>query len=138
MYTQSIPEVVALKATHSPSSNEQTTSHLVCYCNFGHHLVLRYFLSFLLCVRHSFPLAFLLLYNKKSPSLLKKEKQTNKKKESGSCGDMKRTFFYQINVNCKGPQTYRVFSHDVTAAILVFQNNKKGSHVGVPRQSCGS
>ena len=32
---------------------------------------------------------------------------------------------------------YRVFSHDVTAAILVSQNNA-GGHVGVPNQSCGS
>ena len=33
---------------------------------------------------------------------------------------------------------YRVFSHDVTAAILVSQNKWIGGHVGVPNQSCGS
>lgn len=58
MYIETIPDAVALKVTHSPSSNEQKISHLVCYCNFEYYVVLRYFLSFLLFVRHSFPLAF--------------------------------------------------------------------------------
>ena len=32
----------------------------------------------------------------------------------------------------------RAFSHDVTAAILVFQNNETAAtYVGVPRQACG-
>ena len=38
-------------------------------------------------------------------------------------------------------QNHRVFSHDVTAAILMSQNNETaamGGHVGVPNQSCGS
>ena len=35
-----------------------------------------------------------------------------------------KNIFYQITINCKGPQTYRVFSDDFTAAILVFQNNE--------------
>ena len=33
---------------------------------------------------------------------------------------------------------YRAFSHVVTAAKLVLQDNGTGDHVGVPRQSCGS
>ena len=32
----------------------------------------------------------------------------------------------------------KAFSHDVTAAILVLQNNEAAAtHVGVPRQACG-
>ena len=115
MYTQTIPEGVALKATHSPSSNEQTISRLSRLCLF-----------FCLSVFVSHWLIY--CYIIKSHSLLKKEKQTNKqtKKKSGSCGNIKSTFFYQviININCKRPQTYRVFSHDVTTAKLVFQNNE--------------
>ena len=33
---------------------------------------------------------------------------------------------------------YKVFSHEVTAAILVSQNNEMGGHFGVPNQSPGS
>lgn len=44
MYIETIPDAVALKVTHSPSSNEQKISHLVCYCNFEYYVVLRYFL----------------------------------------------------------------------------------------------
>ena len=32
----------------------------------------------------------------------------------------------------------RAFSYDVTAAILVYQKQWNGGHIGVPSHSCGS
>ena len=34
--------------------------------------------------------------------------------------------------------SYRVFSHDVAAAILLSQNNENDGHVSAPNQSSGS
>ena len=37
-----------------------------------------------------------------------------------------------ISVFNRAPKEYRVFSRDVTAAVLVFLKKRNGSHVGVP------
>ena len=52
-------------------------------------------------------------------------------------GDSLSSFILSCLVVNQKP-VYRAFSYDVTAAILVYQKQCNGGHIGEPSQSCGS